>query len=301
MVPGVSKVDMLVATTRRPAATPGEVYSGDRTPDLTFTNVVVSIPPDADAQAWRRAMAVRRAGKPGDGFCHRERRAARSPPAPANGSTRRGRALHSRRVLIFVHGFNNRFDDAVYRFAQVVHDSDASVRPILFTWPSRGSVFAYGYDRESAMFSRDALERTLDLLIADRASARSTFSPIPWATCWCWRRCGRWGSAMAACRRRSTTSCWPRPDVDVDVFASQIRDMGMPRTRISRCSSRATTKRWRCRDGCGAAMRAWARSTPTPSPTRARSPRAASASSTSRSKNRRTASITANSPTAPRS
>jgi len=27
------------------------------------------------------------------------------------------------KVLIFVHGFNNRFDDAVYRFAQIVHDS----------------------------------------------------------------------------------------------------------------------------------------------------------------------------------
>ena len=27
------------------------------------------------------------------------------------------------KVLIFVHGFNNRFDDAVYRFAQIAHDS----------------------------------------------------------------------------------------------------------------------------------------------------------------------------------
>jgi esterase/lipase superfamily enzyme len=47
-------------------------------------------------------------------------------------------------VLVFIHGFNNRFDDAVFRFAQIVHDADARVVPVLFTWPSRGSVLAYG-------------------------------------------------------------------------------------------------------------------------------------------------------------
>jgi hypothetical protein len=40
------------------------------------------------------------------------------------------------KVLVFVHGFNNRFDDAVYRFAQIVQDSRAPVIPVLFTWPS---------------------------------------------------------------------------------------------------------------------------------------------------------------------
>jgi esterase/lipase superfamily enzyme len=35
--------------------------------------------------------------------------------------------------LIFVHGYNNRFGDAVFRIAQVVHDTDAEVTPILFT------------------------------------------------------------------------------------------------------------------------------------------------------------------------
>jgi esterase/lipase superfamily enzyme len=58
------------------------------------------------------------------------------------------------KVLVFVHGFNNRFDDAVYRFAQIVHDSRAPVIPILFTWPSRGELRlrAYTYDRESANY-----------------------------------------------------------------------------------------------------------------------------------------------------
>ena len=31
-------------------------------------------------------------------------------------------------VLVFIHGFNNRFEDSVYRFAQIVHDSNVAQR-----------------------------------------------------------------------------------------------------------------------------------------------------------------------------
>jgi esterase/lipase superfamily enzyme len=37
------------------------------------------------------------------------------------------------KVLVFVHGFNNRFDQAVYRFAQITHDSRAPAVPVLFS------------------------------------------------------------------------------------------------------------------------------------------------------------------------
>lgn len=70
------------------------------------------------------------------------------------------------KVLVLVHGFNNRFDDAVYRFAQIVHDSKVPAIPVLFTWPSRAELKlrAYTYDRESANCSRDALESLLVML-----------------------------------------------------------------------------------------------------------------------------------------
>jgi esterase/lipase superfamily enzyme len=77
------------------------------------------------------------------------------------------RQTPGKNVLVFVHGFNNRFEDAVFRYAQIVHDSGASAVPVLFTWPSRGSVFAYGYDHESATYSRDALEDGLRFLAKD--------------------------------------------------------------------------------------------------------------------------------------
>jgi esterase/lipase superfamily enzyme len=70
-------------------------------------------------------------------------------------------------VLVFVHGYNTRFEEAVYRFAQVAHDSGADVVPVLFTWPSRGRALQYLYDRESANYSRDALEAVLREIVKD--------------------------------------------------------------------------------------------------------------------------------------
>ena len=70
------------------------------------------------------------------------------------------------KVLVFVHGFNNRFDEAVYRLAQIAHDSNAPAIPVLFSWPSRGDVrlVAYTSDRESASSSSGALEKLLDTI-----------------------------------------------------------------------------------------------------------------------------------------
>ena len=45
----------------------------------------------------------------------------------------RAHSVKGRRVVIFVHGFNTRFDNSVFRFAQIIHDSRADVAPILFS------------------------------------------------------------------------------------------------------------------------------------------------------------------------
>jgi len=202
--PGASSVDMLVATTRRAAANPGELYSGERGDGLSFANIVVSVPPDRTREVGEIQWPKTSPGNPATDFVttsvsRLDSRAARAW-LDAHGS-----AANKHRVLIFVHGYNNRFGDAVFRAAQLVHDSGAAVTPILFTWPSRGSVFAYGYDRESATLSRDAFENLLAMLVRDSAVREVDIWPIPWATRSYWKHCGRWRSAVAASRRRSTT------------------------------------------------------------------------------------------------
>jgi esterase/lipase superfamily enzyme len=42
---------MLVATTRRMADTPAELYTGERGPDLSFVDMTISIPPESVRKA----------------------------------------------------------------------------------------------------------------------------------------------------------------------------------------------------------------------------------------------------------
>ncbi len=64
------------------------------------------------------------------------------------------RALKKTDALIFVHGFNNTFDEAAFRMAQIVWDLGYRGLPVLFSWPSRGGTLNYFYDRDSALGAR---------------------------------------------------------------------------------------------------------------------------------------------------
>ncbi|RMD92692.1 MAG: alpha/beta fold hydrolase [Alphaproteobacteria bacterium] len=62
-----------------------------------------------------------------------------------------------REAVIYVHGFNNSFDEALLRLAQLAEDFALPAAAVHFSWPSAASPFGYAYDRESALYSRDAL------------------------------------------------------------------------------------------------------------------------------------------------
>lgn len=53
----------------------------------------------------------------------------------------------SKRLLIFVHGFNNTFSQAARRAGQLAYDLDMRATPVLYSWPSRGSALAYVSDK----------------------------------------------------------------------------------------------------------------------------------------------------------
>jgi esterase/lipase superfamily enzyme len=166
-VAGATQVDMLVATTRK-RADPAEMFSGDRGPTPAFANITVSIPPPSARQIGEVQWPRQVPGNPATEFVTLKADVIDRNQALA-WFHRTLRTTPKRRVLVFIHGFNNRFDDSVFRFAQIVHDSHAPVVPILFTWPSRGSVLAYGYDRESTAYSRNALESLLKAISRDPA------------------------------------------------------------------------------------------------------------------------------------
>lgn len=48
-------------------------------------------------------------------------------------------------ALVFVHGYNVLFEDALRRTAQIAHDLQFGGAPILFSWPSEGKTSRYSY------------------------------------------------------------------------------------------------------------------------------------------------------------
>ena len=67
----------------------------------------------------------------------------------------------SRHTVVFVHGFNVKFYDAVLRTAQLAHDYGFEGVPVLFSWPSDGQLVGYASDREDATWSVQYLENFL--------------------------------------------------------------------------------------------------------------------------------------------
>jgi hypothetical protein len=72
-----------------------------------------------------------------------------------------------RDALLFVHGYNTSFRDAIFRTAQVIWDLQYARAAILFSWPSRGETLSYEYDRNSALVARTHFIELLKFLQGD--------------------------------------------------------------------------------------------------------------------------------------
>ncbi|HTV32991.1 MAG TPA: alpha/beta hydrolase [Methylocella sp.] len=227
--PGASTVEMLVVTTRAPAADPGEIFSGGRDPVESYADITVSIPPDNVRRPGEVEWPQQAPGDAATEFVTLKVDVTQDRARAKDDFSQMVKQSPKRTVLVFVHGFNNRFEDAVFRLAQFVHDSRANVTPVLFTWPSKGSVFAYGYDRESANYSRDALERLLRWLAEDPQVgeiAVLAHSMGNWVTLEALRQMAIRDRRVAPKIRNVMLAA---PDVDFDVSRTQILAMGPTR------------------------------------------------------------------------
>lgn len=77
------------------------------------------------------------------------------------------KAANQRDVILYVHGFNNSFEDAVLDLNDVWHFSGRHGVPIAYTWPSgSGNLLGYFTDRESGEFTVYHLKETIRMLSA---------------------------------------------------------------------------------------------------------------------------------------
>ncbi len=170
---GATVQNLFVATTRLRSADAVEFFSGERAQDLGLGNVDVTIPPihkvgqiERPTKGSNDSSKYFTIGRPlifndSAGFKSQLNRAImKRPPG-------------ERKVLVFVHGYNTNFSDAVLRITQFVHDTGFTGVPVLFTWASRGKTIDYVYDINSALQARFYLVELAHLLADTDAEAFS--------------------------------------------------------------------------------------------------------------------------------
>ncbi len=77
-------------------------------------------------------------------------------------------------LMVFVHGFNVSFHDAALRTGQLAYDLGLDGAPVLYSWPSMGSVKKYTVDEGSVEWTVPHLEGFLREL-SERSGAKSIY------------------------------------------------------------------------------------------------------------------------------
>jgi esterase/lipase superfamily enzyme len=149
---------------------PRRIYGGDRG-ELRLGTLEVSIPKDhrmgeLEAPRWwrlefrpdpkRHVVLLSIDELPEDDFARRLRE--------------RVDETEHREAFVFVHGYNVDFDEAARRTAQIAYDIHHDLVPILFSWPSRGTVAGYPADETNVAWAEPDLREFLTL-IAERSGA----------------------------------------------------------------------------------------------------------------------------------
>lgn len=226
---GAVAEELLVATTRVRDEKGEAMFTGERSSGLDFADLEISIPPDHKAGEieWPSPLP----GDPARQFVARSLAYVDGEAEFKARIVQRLKAMPKghRDVAVFVHGFNTDFDEGVFRATQIFHDVGFDGLPILFTWASRGRVLDYVYDRDSATAARDGLEKTLRLAAA--AGADNIYilahSMGNWVTVEALRQAAIAGHGDFGGRLASVVLA--SPDIDVDVFKSEMRRYGRPK------------------------------------------------------------------------
>jgi esterase/lipase superfamily enzyme len=215
---------LLVATTRRPADDPAEKpwFSAERGRGLAFAEARLSGPD-------RSLMGRVAAAVSGDWAV-----ASVGPAREAGAAQAFAEAAMGRDVLLYVHGYRESFETAALAAARLSDGVGFSGATGVFTWPSGGGAFDYVHDRESAMWSRDALEELLAALSRSASGGRvhvmahSMGTLLTLETLRMLRASG--GEAAIA---RIGAVVLASPDVDIDLFTRSVERLGPDAKKIT--------------------------------------------------------------------
>lgn len=218
-------VPIYVATTRARSDNLSLPYSAERSQTLNFAEFDIGIPRN------HVAGEVEKTGNTPDPARHFLARTYQPIADRKNFIAQLDTALakrpaDEREIFIFVHGYNNNFADSVFRAAQITHDYNVRAVSLHYAWPSAGSLPLYVYDRDSTVVGRGGLAETIE--IAAQTKARRIIlvghSMGAYVVMEALRELSQTGRGRYL--KRLSGVVLAAPDIDVDAFQSQVRDIG---------------------------------------------------------------------------
>ncbi|UWU19183.1 alpha/beta fold hydrolase (plasmid) [Rhizobium sullae] len=219
-------VKILVATNRTRDATRGG-FGGTWSGELAYEQYEFSVPPDRKnatiiyptsiPNGERQFIVIGRKQLPKKAFVQETIRSSKFDGT----------------VGIFVHGYNYSYQEALFRTAQLAADAKVPGTLVLFSWPSAAAVAGYIADRDASLYSRS----DLDFLVKSLSESERV------------KRIILFGHSMGgflimeAVRQLKLQHredvidrlvvILGAPDIDVDVFRSQLKDIGKMATPIT--------------------------------------------------------------------
>lgn len=147
-------------------------------------------------------------------------------------------AALGRDLLLYIHGYRESFETAAASTIELSEGIKFRGATGLFTWPSAASTFGYVSDRESAMWSRDALEDLLTAIANSQSGGRVNIVAHSMGTLLTLEtlrmvRASGGESAMS----RIGAVVLAAPDIDIDLFARGLERLGPDAKKITVISS----------------------------------------------------------------
>ncbi|MFN3506034.1 MAG: alpha/beta hydrolase [Allorhizobium sp.] len=215
-----TRVETLYSVTTRDRAEPGEnVFTTGKTRQPNYASFDISIPPTHVAANIEWPKPGRKVDPKTDFAVVSQSVLDRSALLQAV------RKRETAPPVVFVHGYNYNFQEALFRLAQLKTDSNIDGTPVLFSWPSLAALPAYVADKESATYSRDALANLLSDMVKARQGEVDVFahSMGGWLTVEALRQLSLEGKRDVLDRLRVIMAA---PDIDEDVFTAQLDVIG---------------------------------------------------------------------------
>jgi esterase/lipase superfamily enzyme len=234
---GATQQTILVVTTREPDKLGNNGFSSERAQYPTYLRMVVSVPPGhrPGTIEWPRGTP-----NAASSFAVIESKVISHEKFV-------DMAAAGRSALVFVHGYNNNFQESLFRLVQISADADARSTPILFAWPSRGNFSSYLADRDSSNFSRDELVQTLDDLGTRKVETKIlAHSMGSWLTVETLRQLRLQSKSLSLGQIDQVILA--APDIDIDIFRKQLKVVGNLKKPIIVLSTKddlaLATSRW---------------------------------------------------------